>query len=288
MDLIQRAQQLANSAGGGWLPAADAAALAREAGLAVEQLLLDLIPLARTFAMPSQSGYEVGAVAQGDSGAVYFGANFEILGCPLSQTVHAEQSAVLNAAVHGEVGLARLAVSAAPCGYCRQFLFELATAGRLQILLADRPSTKLTDYIPGAFGPADLDVVGGLLGPQRHNLAWMSLPAPNSHAAKAAFEAAAGAYAPYTKAFAGAAVTTYSGKTYAGPYLENAAFNPSLSPLQAALVAARMCRASPKDVAEVALVQVADSKIDHAAAAQLVLEKAAPSVTIQTYQVQIV
>lgn len=129
MDLIhQRAASYADAVGGGWLPATDADELVRQSGRPIELLLLDLIPLASRFAQPALSGFQVGAVAQGDSGAIYLGANVEFAGCTLNQTVHAEQAAVINAAAHRETGIARLAVSAAPCGYCRQFLYELASA----------------------------------------------------------------------------------------------------------------------------------------------------------------
>ena len=42
-------------------------------------------------------------------------------------------------------------------------------------------------------------------------------------------------YAPYSKSYAGVALRTASGGIYAGPYAENAAFNPSMSPLEVAL-----------------------------------------------------
>lgn len=46
------------------------------------------------------------------------------------------------------------------------------------------------------------------------------------------------AYAPYTRCPAGAAVIDGRGNVYRGAYLESAAFNPGLPPLQAALAAA--------------------------------------------------
>ncbi len=45
-------------------------------------------------------------------------------------------------------------------------------------------------------------------------------------------------YSPYTKSPSGAAIITKEGKVYAGPYVESAAFNPSLTPFHAAWVAA--------------------------------------------------
>jgi Cytidine and deoxycytidylate deaminase zinc-binding region len=46
------------------------------------------------------------------------------------------------------------------------------------------------------------------------------------------------AYAPYTRCAAGAAVCDMHGGTHRGAYIESAAFNPGLPPLQAAVAAA--------------------------------------------------
>ncbi len=45
-------------------------------------------------------------------------------------------------------------------------------------------------------------------------------------------------YAPYTRCYAGAAVLLHSGAVHLGSYLESAAYNPGIHPLQAALSAA--------------------------------------------------
>jgi hypothetical protein len=42
--------------------------------------------------------------------------------------VHAEQFLMANLVLHGEQSLQTLAISAAPCGHCRQFYSELACA----------------------------------------------------------------------------------------------------------------------------------------------------------------
>jgi cytidine deaminase len=287
MNIVEQTKQMAEAGGGGWLAPDDVTALTEKNRLSIDELMLELIPLASKFSRPNLSGFKVGAVGQGVSGALYFGANFEFEECPLNQTVHAEQATVVNAAAHEETGLIRLAVSAAPCGYCRQFLFELATADRLDILLAGKSPTKLTDYLPGAFGPGDLGVAGGLLAPQNHNLDWVSSSVPTSESAQAAFKAAVAAYAPYTQALAGVGLTAQNGKTFRGAYLENAAFNPSLSPLQAALVTMELAGQSIGDVEEATIVQVQDSKIDHTAASRPVFEKVTPKLRLQEFQVRI-
>ena len=69
-------------------------------------------------------------VGLGASGRLYVGVNLEFPCLPLHNSVHAEQFLVVNALQHGELELVKLAVSAAPCGHCRQFLSELCCAVR--------------------------------------------------------------------------------------------------------------------------------------------------------------
>lgn len=53
----------------------------------------------------------------------------------------------------------------------------------------------------------------------------------------AALEAANKSHAPYSDSPSGVALVDSNGKVYKGSYVESAAFNPSLGPLQAAVVA---------------------------------------------------
>lgn len=68
---------------------------------------------------------------------------------------------------------------------------------------------------------------------------WMeSQPPALVRAAESCLECAANAYSPYTHSPSAAALVTASGDVYCGGYVESAAYNPSLPPLQAALVEA--------------------------------------------------
>ncbi|HXF29828.1 MAG TPA: cytidine deaminase, partial [Chlamydiales bacterium] len=138
-----------------------------------KKLLQSLIPFAQPFARPPISNYHVGAAAMGKSGAVYLGVNLEFIGFPLNATVHGEQFLVSNARSHGETELVAIAVSAAPCGHCRQVLNELEEAGKLTILYrtpgpngkTNDITTNLATLLPESFGPKDLGLKGGLLTP---------------------------------------------------------------------------------------------------------------------------
>jgi len=217
----------------------------RRLGLALPELL----PLAARYARPPVSGFSVGAVAQGLSGAVYLGANIEFPGQPLNASVHAEQSAVANAWVHGERGLSALAVTAAPCGHCRQFLHELASPPIL--LLPGREPAPLSAFLPDAFGPHDLGIAGGLMDPAEHGLTLDS----DDPLLRAALEAADASHAPYTRAWAGVALHTADGAVFTGRYAENAAFNPGLPPLQCAVALLVLAGRSLDAVTAAALVE---------------------------------
>ena len=72
------------------------------------------------------------------------------------------------------------------------------------------------------------------------------------------------AYAPYSQCPAGVALITDSGDVYSGGYIESAAYNPSLPPLQTAVVDAVIdhipCFSS---VVEVIVVEHANAAVKH-------------------------
>ena len=219
------------SAPDGVVAAADAQRFAADAGISIEQLMSLLLPRAAEYARPPISNFRVGVVSRGTTtGNLYFGANMEFAGEALSFTVHAEQSSVTNAWMSGEEGIDLLATSAAPCGYCRQFLNELSGAESLRVILG-ADVQPLTYFLPSAFGPTDLGIGNALMQPSNQGLSIDE----DDDVARAALAAANASYAPYSKSYAGVALRTNSGRIVAGAYAENAAFNPSMSPLQVAL-----------------------------------------------------
>jgi len=248
----------ARQAAGGFLPAGEVAKIIA-AGTSIEQLMLDLIPLAKTFAIPPISNFFVGVVALGASGSLYFGANYEFTGHALTFSVHGEQAATVQALSNGESGIEMLAISAAPCGYCRQFLNELTSASTLTIILPDTPATPLTTLLPAAFGPIDLGVTGGLMSPQSHGMTLAT--STNDDVVRAGLNAANRSYAPYSASYAGVALKTSDGGIVTGSVAENAAFNPSMSPLEAAIVNL-VIGAGRKygDIVDAVLVEARDSK----------------------------
>jgi cytidine deaminase len=266
----------------GMIPAPEVAQFLHASGMTIEQLMLALIPQAQKAALPPISNFFVGAVALGASGSIYFGANYEFVGQALSFTVHGEQAATAHAISRGENGMQKLAVSAAPCGYCRQFLYELTTASTLQILLPNTPPALLTSLIPDAFGPGDLGVTAALMSPQAHGMKLSS--GAGDPVVQAALKAANASYAPYTFNYAGVALKMRDGGIFTGSIAENAAFNPSMSPLEGAVVSLVISGGkSYKDIIDAVLVEAAGSKASQVAATQAVLS-AITSVPLRMYQ----
>jgi cytidine deaminase len=254
--------------------------LASAIGESVDDLLLLLVPFAQCYAIPPVSDYPVGVIAQGQSGAAYFGANMEYKGTALSFTVHGEQSATTNAWLNGEQGLTSIAISTAPCGYCRQFLYEITTAATLQVLLVGQPPQPLTSLLPQAFGPGDLGVTAALMSAANNGLKLS--PPPTDAVVQAALAAANASYAPYSKGYAGVAISTASGATYTGRYAENAAFNPSMSPLESALTMWSF-GGNPGDTIKTAVLVELPSPADQADVTAEVLSTVSPA-QLQVYK----
>ncbi len=234
--------------------------------LSPQQLTLDLLPVAAAFSYASVSKFHVGAIAWGKSGAFYLGANMEFARQSLNQTIHAEQCAINHAWLNNETGLLAMTINASPCGHCRQFMNETNSAQSLRIYLPTSEHS-LAQLLPAAFGPRDLGVLDSLLQPQQR--------AVTTHFADAllqvAAEAASHSYAPYSHSYAGVALQTHDGHIFSGRYAENAAFNPSLPPLQSALIMLRMAGYAPEDIQSAALVESQQGQISHLSATQALL-----------------
>ncbi len=214
------------------------------------QLALQLLPLAACYARVPVSHFYVGAVAIGQSGAFYFGANQEFADQAIQQSVHAEQSAISHAWTAGERGLTDMVVNYTPCGHCRQFMNELNSAAQLHIHLPHSQNNLLHSYLPDAFGPKDLDIHRVLFDPQDHGLHTTAA----DPVVQAAITAANSAYAPYSLA-ASAVALALDDRIITGRYIENAAFNPSFLPLQNVLNYQRLQGLSDRAVKRVVMAE---------------------------------
>ncbi|ORM57328.1 cytidine deaminase [Pantoea rodasii] len=257
-DLQTAIQPLLDSADfDGVLRPQDVARLKQETGLDEDALALALLPIAACCAVAPVSHFNVGAISRGVSGHWYFGANMEFEHAPLQQTVHAEQSAITHAWLRGEEKLDAITVNYTPCGHCRQFMNELNSGTAIRISLPGRAISTLGDYLPDAFGPADLNITERLLTPIDHGFT-----VQGDDLQQAAIDAANHSHAPYSHSFSGVALRSESGKIFSGRYAENAAFNPSLPPLQAALILMNMSNETLTTIQQAVLAECQGSTLN--------------------------
>ena len=102
--------------------------------------LISAARVARTHAMASFSGFQVGAALEVKDGPVVTGCNVE--NATLGLTLCAERVAMFKALSEGHRAFTRIAIVAdteeptPPCGACRQVLWEFA--GDLEVVLITR------------------------------------------------------------------------------------------------------------------------------------------------------
>ncbi|KAL8189051.1 hypothetical protein R6Q57_029312 [Mikania cordata] len=239
------------------ISASEAESMAKSRGITVPQLLPSLVKSAQALARTPISDFAVGAVGLSSNGRIFFGCNVEFPGLPLHHSIHAEQFLITNVAAHdGGPKLLHMAVSAAPCGHCRQFLQEVRGVSDIQIVITDQllenPDYKpISSILPDPFGPYDLLDQETPLVLEKHNNQLLlkddvskvinghsELVIKNIENLKMeALAAARESHAPYSGCPSGVALMDCEGKVYKGSYVESAAYNPSLMPVQAALVA---------------------------------------------------
>jgi cytidine deaminase len=181
-----------------------------------------------------------------------------------------------------------LAISQArPCAHCRQVLGEMDGAHGT----ADRPDglrlidplghvIRLADVYPWPFAPGDLDMTGARPAERSWpdlRLAGAVVPADIADALVAA---GARSHAPYSGTPAAVALRCRDGAIVSGSVLENVAFNPTIGPLQDALVG---LLAAGRDLAELVGAWIAvplEARVDHVTTTEAGLTAAAPGVTL--------
>ncbi|MDN3613843.1 cytidine deaminase [Vibrio gallaecicus] len=245
-------------------------------GLEDNELRVALLPLAAAYSYAPISNFYVGSLVRGLSGRLYFGANLEISGAQLGQTVHAEQSGISHAWMKGEEGISDITINFSPCGHCRQFMNELTTAKELKIQLPERDEKSLEDYLPDSFGPADLGITTGLMSKLDHAFSCED----NDSLVTSALHALNRSHAPYTKNLSGVALKLITGEVFTGSYAENAAFNPSLPPLQVALIQLRLAGFEFDQIECAVLVEMNEGSISHLADTQSTLETINPDIPV--------
>ncbi|KAG4999122.1 hypothetical protein JHK87_020194 [Glycine soja] len=273
------------------ISASEALAMAESAAVTLPELLPTLVPTAQPLARPPISKFSVAAVGLAPSGRILVGVNLEFPGLPLHHSVHAEQFLITNLSLNAEPHLVSLAVSAAPCGHCRQFLQELRAAADVQILVTSEATAEfgpLSDLLPQRFCPHDLlPLEAPLLLEPHHNTLTLTLHhqhLPNYKLKTAALEAANKSHAPYSGSPSGVALLDCHGNVFKGSYMESAAFNPSLGPVQAALVAFVSGGGGDYDqIVGAVLVEKEDAVVKQESTARLLINSISPNCQFDTF-----
>jgi cytidine deaminase len=280
---------------GGMLSAEHCLAVKESLNITAEDLMVRLLPVAKLYCATTISDFPVGAVAKAKMSenageiALFLGANIEFSGQALTQTIHAEQSAIINAWLQGATQIDGIAVTVTPCGYCRQFLYELEGSQNLKVILHNQIGGKtaqhtLSDFLPEAFGPHELGSATGLMASPTQ-LADLNLQSSsNDPFVLEAKAAAKESYAPYSQNFAGCAIKTVDGKMYAGRYAENAAFNPSLSALHTAIISMTMDQPGGENSISRAVLVERPTSISQRAVCELLLQTVAPNVNLEYFE----
>ena len=241
-------QILKTSEKGGILKWQQCKSICQQLGLTTQELMTRLLPAAASFSKPTISGFQVGAVLRGEikdqSGAanLYFGANLEFPNQPLSYSLHAEQSAISNAWVAKEPSVTGLAISAPPCGHCRQFLYEAVGSNDFPIFIPSEKLSKnldevtsLSKLLPSAFGPLDLGGHYFFEAPTFNARTFEPIKSSSDNFVNQAIQQAGLSYAPYTNNYSACVIKTTDNKLVSGVSIENAAYNPSVTAMASAL-----------------------------------------------------
>ncbi len=253
-----------------------------------DEVMLLTLELARDLARPPISGYRVGAVGlAAGSGDLVLGGNLELMGASAWSTVHAEGSVTLLARARGEQVAALAITEARPCAHCRQVLAEMDGAygagpgGGLRLLDPLGHVLRLADLYPWPFVPADL----GRAGARPAEAAWPDLALHDGEAppqvGAALLLAGRRSHAPYSGAPAAVVLALRDGTLVTGSVLESVAFNPTIGPLQDALVGLMAAGREP-DAIETAWLAVArEAHVGHEAATREALAAAAPGIPLR-------
>ena len=217
----------------GMMSGADAQDLiARHAIGSVTDLMLLMLDFAKGLAQPPISNFLVGAIGlEAESGNLVFGGNVEFPGTHLGTTLHGEGFVATRAFNRG-TRLSVIAIGEAhPCAHCRQYLSEFAGGPSLLLIDPLGHSLPLSALYPWPFDPAYLGQTGAVAGA----INWPELRSTES-VPPALLAAGQRSHTPYSGCPGAVMLELADGQWVTGSAIESVAFNPSISPLQGAIV----------------------------------------------------
>jgi cytidine deaminase len=265
---------------GGILLKQDADAIRVEHGLTVEELMLLSRLTADSFALPPISNFFVGAVGlERETGNLIFGGNLEFVGAHIGSTVHAEGFVFTRAFSRGTSVQTICLGEAHPCAHCRQFLSEFAATANLTLIDPLGHRLTMAELYPWPFDPAYLGEQGVVVGELGHpDLALGGNDLPEKVALRL-IELGRRAHVPYGKAPAAIVLRLADGVLIGGTAIESVAFNPTMSPLQAAMIDLFAHGYAASDVVA-AVIAAQPGPVDYTRHARDLLSVVAPDVTL--------
>ncbi len=266
---------------GSILTAGEVTILCQSFGLgSVEELMLLALAPARGMARPPISDFFVGAVGlERETGNLILGGNVEFPGTHLGFAIHAEGFVFTRAASRG-TSIETIAIGEAhPCAHCRQYISEFA--GSRELTLIDPLGHRLTmaELYPWPFDPDYLGERGMVAGAYdaSRGLAENDWPAT---IADRLLDAGRRAHAPYSRCPGAMVLALNDGQLIAGFSIESVAFNPTMGPLQAAMINLIAHGYTADDIAEAALGTRLGGNVDYSLSVTELLGKLAPAVPL--------
>jgi cytidine deaminase len=253
------------------------ALIARYSLTGVEELMLLALAPAKTIARPLISSFYVGAVGlEAETGNLVLGGNMEFPNTHLGFTVHGEGFVFTRAASRGTT-ISTIAIGEAhPCAHCRQYLSEFAATRDLKLIDPLGHRLTMAELYPWPFDPDYLGEAGYVSGATRPELRLAANDLPPVTAA-ALPSAAQRAHAPYSKCPGAVVLTLSDGNLIAGFAIESVAFNPTMGPLQAAMINLVAHGYAATDIAEAALATTLGGDVDYSLSVTELLGKLAPA-----------
>ncbi|MEO8756451.1 MAG: cytidine deaminase [Devosia sp.] len=248
-----------------------------------DELMLLSLGKARDFAHPPISEFYVGCVGrEAGSGNLVFGGNLEFVGAHIGNTVHGE-GFVLTRSFSRGTAIETLAIGEAhPCAHCRQYLSEFAATASMTVMDPLGHRLKMADLYPWPFDPNYLGEKGIVAGEVRYPSLELKLsgdPVSPAVAGKLT-ELGRRSYTPYGKSPAAIVLTLKDDRLIGGSAIESVAFNPTISPIQAAMIDLFAHGYVATDIAAAAAATAEEALVDYVLHAADTLAVVAPAVVL--------
>lgn len=241
-------------------------------------VMLLALDAAKRLAHPPISHFHVGSIGlESETGNLILGGNVEFPGAHLGFTLHGEGFVFTRSFSRGTT-IAAIAIGEAhPCAHCRQYLSEYAAARNLDLIDPLGHVLKMADLYPWPFDPDYLGGVGLVPSAVPFRQLRFVEPPQDSSLLQKLLESGKRAHTPYSECPSAVVLRTKDGALIAGSAIESVAFNPSIGPLQAAIVDLLAHGYAYGDIAECWLGAKKDGQIDYRRSTSELLDQIAPT-----------